>query len=224
MRQFQLTAFHFTHRRIIMKQALKNIACALALGVAALPSAQAQTGELATRHWQSSLAAESRGALDEAQTHVLAYSNAGGDRYLAALRSGWLAYGRRDYEKAVRYYKAAIEAAPQAITPRLGQMYAARYAGRVTEAIQAGDSVLAIQPAHREASLVLAEMRIARGEAARAVEQLRRVQAEFPEDTTVIAALAGALRAVGRVTEADQMQLRYKVLIAAAPVATQLAR
>ena len=207
-----------------MKHALKNLLCGLTLGAAALSSAQAQTGDLAIRHWQSSLTAEARGALDEAQTHVLAYSNAGGDRYLAALRSGWLAYGRRDFEKALRYYKAAIEAAPQAITPRLGQMYAARLAGRVTEAVQAGDSVLAIQPAHREATLVLAEMRIARGEAARAVEQLRRVQSEFPEDTTVIAVLAGALRSAGRVAEADQIQLRYKVLIAVAPVATQLAR
>ena len=208
-----------------MKQGLKCLIGTLMLsGVAATQLASAQTGDTASRFWQASLAAEAKGALDEAQTQVYAYSNAGGDRYLAALRSGWLAFGRRDYEKALRFYKAAIEVSPQALTPRLGQMYAARYAGRVTEAVAAGDSVLAIQPGHREATLVLAEMRIARGEAQRAVEPLRRVQSELPEDTTVIAALAGALRAVGRINEAEQMQARYKVLLAAAPVATQIAR
>ena len=137
-----------------MKQGLKWLIGTLMLsGVAATQLASAQTGDTASRFWQASLAAEAKGALDEAQTQVYAYSNAGGDRYLAALRSGWLAFGRRDYEKALRFYKAAVEVSPQALTPRLGQMYAARYAGRVTEAIAAGDSVLAIQPGHREATL-----------------------------------------------------------------------
>lgn len=199
-----------------MKSPIKSLLLASLVAAAGAVHAQALAQDTASRYWRASLAAESRGALDEAQTQVLAYANAGGDRYLAALRSGWLAYGRKDYEKALRHYKAATEAAPQALTPRLGQMYAARFAGRVTEAIQAGDGVLAIQPGHREATLVLAEMRIARGEATRAVEQLRRVQSELPEDTTVIAALANALKAAGRGTEAEQMQARYRVLLAQA--------
>lgn len=187
-------------------------ALALILCMGAAVPAIAQDTPLA--HWQASVAAEIRGNLDDAQREMVIYSSNGGDRYLAPLRTGWIAFLRKDYDRAQQAYRQAIDVAPQALTARLGLMYSARAAGRQSEAIAAADSVLAIAPGHREAALVAAELRMARGDAQRAAETLRRAHADAPEDAGVLTALTGALIAAGQKREAEQLQLRYAVLLA----------
>ena len=198
------------------------------LMVASITRAQAQTQPAVTdpaiRFWNASVAAELRGALDEAQNAIYAYANAGGDRYFAALRSGWLAWVRKDYERALRFYKTAIDAVSQGaaqttsqavaltLVPRLGQMYSASAAGRSTEALQAADAVLALVPGHREATLFAAQARTARGESARAIELLRRASSETPDDTGLLTALISALNAAGRRSEAESLQTRLRSL------------
>jgi tetratricopeptide (TPR) repeat protein len=189
-------------------------ALAIALASVTVVPALAQDAPLA--RWQASVAAEVRGNLDDAQRELAIYAISGGDRYLAPLRTGWIAFLRKDYDRAQQAYRQAIDVAPQALTPRLGLMYAARAAGRQSEAIAAADSVLAIAPGHREAALVAAELRMARGEGQRAAEALRRAHADAPEDAGVLTALTGALIAAGQKREAEQLQLRYAVLLAPA--------
>lgn len=214
-----------------MTRTIQHMAFALAAALLAVPlmmasvaAAQAQTQPAATdpaiRYWNASVAAELRGALDEAQTAIYAYTNAGGDRYFAALRSGWLAWVRKDYEKALRFYKTAIDAVPHGaaqsvsltLVPRLGQMYSASAAGRGTEALQAAGAVLALVPGHREATLFAAQARTARGESARAIELLRRASGEAPDDTGLLTALISALNAAGRRSEAEPLQARLRSL------------
>lgn len=200
------------HTSTTSTRRLKSAALALALALAALAApAIAQDANLA--RWQASVSAEVKGALDDAQREVQAYAANGGDRYLAPLRSGWIAFLRKDYERAQQFYRQAIDAAPQSLTPRLGLMYAARAAGRQADAIAAADSVLANAPGNREAALVAAELRLARGEAQRAVDGLKRVHADAPEDMSVLSALIGALTAAGQRREAEQLQTRFAVLL-----------
>ena len=127
---------------------------------------------------------------------------------------------RKDYEKALRFYKTAIDAVPQGaaqtvsltLVPRLGQMYSASAAGRGTEALQAADAVLALVPGHREATLFAAQARTARGESARAIDLLRRASSEAPDDTGLLTALISALNAAGRRSEAEPLQARLRSL------------
>ena len=47
--------------------------------------------------WQQSLTAESNSDYPAALEGVLAFKNAGGETYLAAVRAGWLSYLNKDY-------------------------------------------------------------------------------------------------------------------------------
>ena len=204
------------HFPISRAHQLKSASLAIAFA-AAFAAAPAPAQDPALARWQASVNAEVKGALEEAQREVQAYAAAGGDRYLAPLRAGWIAFLRKDYDRAQQSYRQAIEAAPQALTPRLGLMYAARAAGRQNDAIAAADGALAIYPGVREAALVAAELRVARGEAQRAADGLKRAHFDAPEDATIVTALLNALVAAGQRREAEQLQARFAVLLTPLP-------
>ena len=70
--------------------------------------------------WQASLAAENQKNYDQALKDAYNFQAEGGDRYLAAVRCGWLLFQKGDLTKSAGFYEAASKQAPSALAPYLG--------------------------------------------------------------------------------------------------------
>ncbi len=108
--------------------------------------------------WQKSLTEESDKDYTAALDSVLAFKNAGGETYLAAVRAGWLSYLKQDYTKAIQYYTTAAKQEPRAITPHLGMMNVYQAQMKPDDVLHAAREVLKIDQFHRSTLLIAGEI------------------------------------------------------------------
>lgn len=108
--------------------------------------------------WQKSLTEESDKDYTAALESVLAFKNAGGETYLAAVRAGWLSYLKQDYTKAIQYYTTAAKQEPRAITPHLGMMNVYQAQMKPEDMLREAREVLKIDQFHRSTLLIAGEI------------------------------------------------------------------
>ncbi|MFZ2277711.1 MAG: tetratricopeptide repeat protein [Prosthecobacter sp.] len=132
--------------------------------------------------WQKSLTEESNNDYAAAIESVLAFKNAGGETYLAAVRTGWLSYLNKDYIKAVQYYTTASKQEPRALTPHLGMMNVFLAQTQPEDALRAAREVLKIDQFHRPTLLIAGEILFNQQEYRKAEVYLERAYKLQPED------------------------------------------
>ena len=144
----------------------------------------------APMHWSESIRKETSGDLEEATNEVQAFLKAGGDRYLGNLRTGWLLYLRKDYDKANQAYQKAQKTNPSAVSPLLGSANCLYAQKQVAAAAKGYAEVLKKDPNNYTANLALAGInydvkayRVAGG-------HFQRLESLYPEDVVVVNGLA----------------------------------
>jgi len=173
---------------------------ALTSGVA---MAQSATGAAdPAQFWQASLGAETSRDYDTALSQTAAYQTAGGDTFLATLRTAWLAYLKKDYKNAALHYNEAERLHPSSINPLLGLMYVSVAEGDATATEKAAENVLHVDPLNYQAQMVAAAQQYASKNYASALASYRRVLTYYPDDLTALSGEAWSLYFLGRVKEA----------------------
>jgi len=132
--------------------------------------------------WQKSLTEESNNDYAAALESVLAFKNAGGETYLAAVRAGWLSYLNKDYTKAVQYYTTAAKQEPRAITPHLGMMNVYQAQTQLENVLRAAREVLKIDQFHRPTLLIAGEILFNQQDYRKAEVYFERAYKLMPED------------------------------------------
>jgi tetratricopeptide (TPR) repeat protein len=132
--------------------------------------------------WQKSLTEESNNDYKAALDSVMAFKNAGGETYLAAVRAGWLSYLNQDYAKAIQYYATAAKQEPRAITPHLGMMYVYQAETKPEEVLRATREVLKIDQYHRPTLLIAGEILFNQKEYRKAEVFFERAYKLMPEE------------------------------------------
>ncbi len=161
---------------------------AMALG-APEPSAPPPRETALGKLWQAAVSAESGSDAPAALAKLNAFSNSGGDPYMASLHSGWVCYNARKYEEAARYYLAASNLQPGALSPRLGLLNVAQQKGDGAAAIAAAESVLKIEPTNYRALMAEGWGAFQGKDYRRSCAAYQRVLMLYPEDPD---ALSGA--------------------------------
>jgi tetratricopeptide (TPR) repeat protein len=174
---------------------------ALAAGTAD-QAARKSTEEMLGELWQASLSAESSGETDIALAKAAEYASDGGDAYLAAMRSGWINYGRKDYDEASRHYLNAAGFQGNALSPWLGLLTIAQEQGDVVAAARAGESVLQLEPTNYRALMAVAWGAFQAKDYPNAGGRYRCVMALYPEDTDALSGAAWAAFYTGRKADA----------------------
>jgi tetratricopeptide (TPR) repeat protein len=147
----------------------------------------------ARMHWDESIRKETSGELEEATNEAAAFLKAGGDRYLGNLRTGWLLYLRKDYEKANQAYQKAQKTNPSAVSPLLGSANCL-YAQRQPSAAAKGYvEVLKKDPNNYTANLALAGINYDVKAYRVAGTHFQRLESLYPEDVVVVNGLAWCL-------------------------------
>ncbi|MHB1080232.1 MAG: tetratricopeptide repeat protein [Prosthecobacter sp.] len=132
--------------------------------------------------WQQSLTAESNSDYAAALESVLAFKNAGGETYLAAVRAGWLSYLNKDYTKAVQYYTTAAKQEPRALTPHLGMMNVYQAQNQPEDVLREAKEVLKIDQFHRPMLLIAGEILFNHQDYRKAEVYFERAYKLMPED------------------------------------------
>ena len=132
--------------------------------------------------WQKSLTEESNSDYAGALESVLAFKNAGGETYLAAVRAGWLSYLNKDYSKAVQYYTTAAKQEPRALTPHLGMMNVYQAQNQPEDVLRSAREVLKIDQFHRPTLLVAGEILFNHQDYRKAEVYFERAYKLMPED------------------------------------------
>jgi tetratricopeptide (TPR) repeat protein len=152
--------------------------------------------------WQASLTAETMMDYDSALTQVASYQTAGGDAFLANLRSAWLSYLKKDYKSATQHYGEAERLRPSAINPLLGLMYVNVAQGDPAAIEKAAENVLHVDPINYEAQMLAASEQYSLKDYAMALASYRRVLTYYPDDLTALSGEAWSLFYLGRNKEA----------------------
>jgi tetratricopeptide (TPR) repeat protein len=132
--------------------------------------------------WQKSLTEESNNDYAAAIESVLAFKNAGGETYLAAVRAGWLSYLNKDYTKAVQYYTTAAKQEPRALTPHLGMMNVYQAQNEPEDVLREAKEVLKIDQFHRPTLLIAGEILFNHQDYRKAEVYFERAYKLMPED------------------------------------------
>lgn len=132
--------------------------------------------------WQKSLTEESNNDYAAAIESVLAFKNAGGETYLAAVRAGWLSYLNKDYTKAVQYYTTAAKQEPRALTPHLGMMNVYQALNQPEDVLREAKEVLKIDQFHRPTLLIAGEILFNHQDYRKAEVYFERAYKLMPED------------------------------------------
>jgi len=166
-----------------MKQIL-----ALAIPLLAIDSALTQnspapenTAELSSL-WKASLEAETDKNYDEAIKEVSSFYQQGGDRFMAYLRSGWLYYLEKNYDKAAEQYGYASRMQPTAINPLLGLLNTAQAKNDPTGVRAAAGSLLHVDPLNYRAQMALAYVDFQAQNYQQALSGYKRVLFVYPDD------------------------------------------
>ncbi|MDX2226567.1 MAG: tetratricopeptide repeat protein [Verrucomicrobiae bacterium] len=176
-------------------------------------NAQEDVSKLAAA-WKASTDAETAGQYDQAITKLREFENLGGDAYLVALRNGWLAYAKKDYVNAAKFYRAASNMQPQSINALLGRMNTALAVGDYKESRTVADSILRIDPAQYSALSTVASAFYAEKNYGQALTYYRRINDYYPEDTTGLSGTAWSLLLNG---DARTAAAEFKKLLSISP-------
>jgi tetratricopeptide (TPR) repeat protein len=152
--------------------------------------------------WQASLTAETNKDYETAIKQTTTYQAAGGDTFLATLRSAWLSYLKKDYKNATLYYDAAEQLRPSSINPLLGLMYVSAAQGDAAAIEKAAENVLHVDPLNYQAQMLDASQQYASKNYALALGGYRRVLTYYPDDLTALSGEAWSLYYLGRLKEA----------------------
>jgi tetratricopeptide (TPR) repeat protein len=159
----------------------------------------------AAQHWQKSLEAESSSDYPKALELTAAYKAAGGDSYLASVRSGWLHYQARDFEKAITFYQAASKLEPRAITPHLGLVSIYQAQSKPKETLSAAANGLKVDAFNHPLLLVAGELLYNQKDYRKAETLFDRAHHLKPEDATTLSWLGWAQIMQGQVRLAAPM-------------------
>jgi tetratricopeptide (TPR) repeat protein len=152
--------------------------------------------------WQASLTAETNKDYDSALKQTAAYQAAGGDVFLATLRTAWLSYLKKDYKNAALNYAEAERLRPSSINPLLGLMYVSVAQGDAAAIEKAAEDVLHVDPLNYQAQMLDASQQYASKNYAIALASYRRVLTYYPDDLTALSGEAWSLYYLGRAKEA----------------------
>ncbi|MBI4676502.1 MAG: tetratricopeptide repeat protein [Elusimicrobia bacterium] len=136
----------------------------------------------------------------------------GEDDYLVQLRLGWLHYRLEAFKTSADFYAKAARLAPEAVEPLLGMMLPLQAAGFVGTAIQAGNSVLELDPGNYTALSRLASIHYSRKDYGQAASLYGRLTRLYPTDTEMLLGLGWSLKLRGDKAEAAVIFRRVLVL------------
>jgi tetratricopeptide (TPR) repeat protein len=139
--------------------------------------------------WAASLQAETDKNYDDALDQVGAYQQQGGDKFLAAIRTAWLCYLKKDYAEANAFYARASQMQPSALTPLFGLLNVAQAQKDSAKVQTAADAILRLEPSNYKARMATAGACYANKDYRGALSSYLRVLVYYPEDTD---ALSGA--------------------------------
>jgi Flp pilus assembly protein TadD len=140
--------------------------------------------------WAASLAAEQSGEYREALYHTGAWRQAGGDPYVALLRTAWLNYLQQDHAKAAGFYAQASSQRPSALTPLLGLLNTAQAMNDGAKIQSAAERVLRVEPTNYRALMAAAGAQFAAADYRRARSTYMRVLGVYPEDNDALSGVA----------------------------------
>lgn len=126
----------------------------------------------------------------------------GEDDYLVQLRLGWLNYRNEAFKTSADFYARASRIKPDAVEPLLGMMLPLQAAGLIDAAIEAGNSVLEIDPGNYTALSRMAAIRYSRKDFGRAAALYRRLTRLYPTDLEMLLGLGWSLKLRGEKTAA----------------------
>jgi len=177
-----------------------------------LVSAQsaAQSSNPSSQYWQASLTAETSKDYDSALTDVSEYQNAGGNEFLANLRTAWLYYLKQDYGNAVRYYNAAEKIEPTSINPLLGLINVSEAQGDNAAVEKSAEDVLHLDPLNYRAQMAVAYRHYLAKDYAMALASYRRVLTNYPDDMIALSGEAWSLLYLG---QQDKAEADFKTLL-----------
>jgi tetratricopeptide (TPR) repeat protein len=174
----------------------------------------AQSADQASNHtsqyWQASLIAETSKDYDLALTDVTEYQNAGGNAFLASLRTAWLYYLKQDYANAVKFYNAAEKLEPTSINPLLGLMNVSEAQADSATIEKSAEDVLHLDPLNYRAQMAIAYRHYLAKEYAMALASYRRVLTYYPDDMTALSGEAWSLFYLG---QGDKAEADFKTLL-----------
>lgn len=167
------------------------IVIAMACGMAAANADPAPGADLA-KLWKASLQAETDRKYDDALVQVETFQKQGGDAFLAALRSGWLCYLKKDYPQATGYYTRACQLQPSAINPLLGLLNVAQAEKDTGREQSVASALLRIDPGNYRAQMSLGGLGYANKDYRTALSYYTRVLVIYPDDTDAMSGAAWA--------------------------------
>lgn len=166
--------------------------------------ATVQESRKAAEIWTASTTAEQSGDYTGALKQTAAWRQAGGDLYVATLRSAWLYYRSGDYAKAVEFYHMATTQQPAALTPVLGLLATAQAMNDGAKIQAAAERVLKLEPANYKALMALAGYCYATGDYRKSRGCYLRVLGSYPEDTDALSGAAWCAFQLGDRREAQK--------------------
>ena len=146
--------------------------------------------EPAAKLWTASLKAETDRNYDDALDQVSAYQQQGGDKFMAAMRTGWLCYLKKDYAESTAFYTRASQMQPNAINPLLGLLNVAQAQKDATKIQTAAGAILRIEPSNYRARMAMAGASYASKDYRGALSSYMRVLVYYPDDTDAMSGAA----------------------------------
>jgi tetratricopeptide (TPR) repeat protein len=158
----------------------------------------------ASEAWAASVNAEQSSDYTEALKQTVAWSQAGGDRYVALLRTAWLKYRSQDYPGAASYYAQASGQQPTALTPLLGLLATAQSMNDSAKIQTAAERVLRVEPTNYKALMAIAGAQFAAADYRKARSLYGRVLGIYPEDNDAISGVSWSAFYLGDKHEAQK--------------------
>ena len=148
--------------------------------------------------YQASNDLEAAGKYREAADALASLPPGAKETYVYHLRRAWLLYLAADHRASIAAYRDAIDAAPQAVEPRLGLMLPQTALSLWLDTVSTAEGALAIDPNNY---LVLSRKAYAQymlGRYAEAADAYRAVLALYPSDVEMRSGLGWSLLKAGR--------------------------
>ncbi|MEI7947468.1 MAG: tetratricopeptide repeat protein [bacterium] len=184
---------------------IKHVVCCITMALAASLTGYAQIStdplEVALK---ASYASEAKSDYQAAIKALTALGSSASSSYIAQLRLGWLNYCATEYQQSATYYKKAVQLAPLAIEPLLGQMLAQQLAANTDEAMRTGNAILRRDPNNYTATSRLAWLFCVKRDYKQAAILYRKLVGLYPTDTEMLLGLGYALKYSGEKKDADK--------------------
>ena len=162
--------------------------------------------------WKLSLQQEQASKLSDAITSTTNFVELGGDKYLGAIRLGWLYYNNKDFKNAEKYYKIAVRYGRGSITPILGLANTYNTSKEYIKAAKTYKSVLSIDKNNYTAIIALAGIYYSSRDYRSSGSLYKKVSTLYPEDTDALSGLAWSLYFQGKKDESKVLFARLLTL------------